>query len=89
MTTAAPLPTTSSEQADGMAWRVTISVVTVFGLLIELILWVFFFADEYSTLQNLAALTVSLLVFAGVMGATWASWGMRQGERWRRRGEGE
>jgi len=65
-----------------MGWRIAVSIITFFGLLIALILWLFFFAGSYNGYQNIAVVFVMVLAFMAVMGATWASWGMRQGMRW-------
>ncbi len=65
---------------DGMGWRVSVSIVTFFGSLIVAILWLFFYAGSFNVYQNIAVLVVIFLVFIAVMGATWASWGLRQAE---------
>ena len=71
---------------EGMGWRVSVSIVTFFGALVAAILWLFFYAGSYNVYQNIAVIVVIFLIFIAVMGATWASWGMRQGDRWERRG---
>jgi len=77
MTTQENNATTSPDQSDGMGWRVTVSVLAVFGFLIATVLWIFFFAGDFDAYQNFAVLTVTVLAFIAAMGATWASWGMR------------
>lgn len=67
---------------EGMGWRVGVSIITSFGALIAAIIWLFFFAGGFSVYQNIALVVVIFLVFVAVMGATWASWGMRQADRW-------
>lgn len=67
---------------EGMGWRVGVSIVASFGSLIAAIIWLFFFAGGFSVYQNIALVVVVFLVFVAVMGATWASWGMRQADRW-------
>ncbi len=67
---------------EGMGWRVGVSIITFFGLIIAVILWLFFFASNYNPYQNIAIIIVIILVFIAVMGATWASWGMKQASRW-------
>ncbi len=59
-----------------------VSIIAFFGLIIAAILWLFFFASNYNAYQNIAILIVIILVFVAVMGATWASWGMKQASRW-------
>ncbi|HEX4921525.1 MAG TPA: hypothetical protein VFV92_12390 [Candidatus Bathyarchaeia archaeon] len=67
---------------DGMGWRVGVSIVTFFGSMIAVILWLFFYATSFSVYQNIALVVVILLAFIAVMGATWASWGMKQRDYW-------
>jgi len=67
---------------EGMGWRVGVSIVTFFGSMIAVILWLFFYATSFSVYQNIALVVVILLAFIAVMGATWASWGMRQKNYW-------
>jgi VIT1/CCC1 family predicted Fe2+/Mn2+ transporter len=74
------------ERREGMGWRVGVSIVTFFGAMISVILWLFFYAGSFTVYQNLAVVVVILLAFTAVMGATWASWGMRQSEWWARKG---
>jgi len=66
---------------EGMGWRVPVSIVTFFGCVIAVILWLFFYASSFNTYQNMAVIIVIFLAFIAVMGATWASWGMKQAFR--------
>ena len=68
--------------AEGMGWRVGVSIVTFFGSMIAVILWLFFYATSFSVYQNIALVVVILLAFIAIMGATWASWGMKQRDYW-------
>jgi len=77
---------TARERSEGMGWRVGVSIVTFFGAMIAVILWLFFYAGSFSVYQNLAVVVVILLAFVAVMGATWASWGMKQADWWGRKG---
>lgn len=76
---------------EGMGWRVATSIITFFGSIIGIILWLFFYAGNFNVYQNIAIVVVILLGFIAVMGATWASWGMKQrGGAWRgERGDSE
>jgi hypothetical protein len=74
----------SPSRQEGMGWRVSISILSLFGSLIAAILWLFFYAGEFNVYQNVAVVVVILMVFIAVNGATWASWGMRQANRWER-----
>ena len=66
---------------EGMGWRVAASILGFFGTIIGIIVWLFFYAGNYSVYQNIAVVAVILIAFVAVMGATWAAWGIRQAER--------
>jgi hypothetical protein len=68
---------------EGMSWRVATSIITFFASIIGIILWLFFYAENFNAYQNIAIVVVIFLGFIAVMGATWASWGMKQREAWR------
>jgi hypothetical protein len=68
-----------------MGWRVGVSSITFFISIIAVILWLLFYAGSFNVYQNVAISVVILLVFVAVMGATWAPWGMRQGNWWEQR----
>lgn len=63
----------------GLRSRVALSIISFFGLLIFLIIWLAFYAGSYNAYQNLAVIIVSTLVFFAIMGSSWASWGMKHG----------
>jgi protein-S-isoprenylcysteine O-methyltransferase Ste14 len=65
-------------KTEGMGSRVAVSIITVFGLVIALILWLSFYASSYNVYQNIAVAIVMILAFIAIMGATWAPWGMKQ-----------
>ena len=67
-------------RAEGMGWRVGVSIVTFFGSMIASILWLFFYAGTFSIYQNIAVIVVIVLAFSAIMGATWAPWGMKHSE---------
>ena len=71
----------------GIGWRVAISILTFFGSVIGIILLLFFYAQNFNVYQNIALVVVILLGFVAVMGATWASWGIKQGTRWSGKGD--
>lgn len=68
---------------EGMGWRVAVSIVVFFGSVIIAILWLFFYAANFNIYQNIAVVVVIFLAFIALMGATWASWGMRQSAWWK------
>lgn len=61
----------------GFGWRVALSILIVFGWLAFLILWLFFYADDYGVFQNIAILLVSIIVGIGLLSAIWVTWGLR------------
>lgn len=69
-------------KTEGMGWRVSVTIITFFGSMIGTILWLFFYAGGFTVYQNIALVIVILMAFVGIMGATWAPWGMRQGDAW-------
>jgi hypothetical protein len=74
----------NSQKMDmrGFGWRVSLSVLVSIGWLAFLVIWLFFYAGDYSIYQNLAVFLASILIVAAIMGASWASWGIRQKHGW-------
>ncbi|HUI24314.1 MAG TPA: hypothetical protein VLY82_08015 [Nitrososphaerales archaeon] len=68
---------------EGMGWRVGVSIFSFFAAIIAVIVWLFFYAGSYNAYQNLAIVVVIFLSFIAVMGAIWASWGLKQRNWWR------
>jgi hypothetical protein len=69
-------------------WRPTrpilmtvISIASGIGWLMFLIVWLFFYAGDYTGYQNLAVLILSLLVLGIVNGGGWAVWGLMRRHR--------
>jgi len=81
-----PLPM----ETPGFAWRVALSIIVFFGLAIFLVLWLLFFAGGFGIYQNIAVVIVSILAGIAILGAAWASWGIRYGwkykDEWSERG---
>jgi hypothetical protein len=65
---------------EGMSWRIATSILTVFGSVIGIILWLFLYAGEFNVYQNIAVVVAILLIFVAIMGGTWASWGIKQAQ---------
>ncbi len=63
---------------EGMGSRIAVSIITFFGSIIGIIVWLSFYAQYFNAYQNIAIVVVILLGFIAVMGATWVSWGIRQ-----------
>jgi hypothetical protein len=66
----------------GMGWRVATSILTVFGLVSFLLVFIAFWSSRFTALQNVVLVLVSILVFIALNGAIWASWGVRQDLRY-------
>jgi len=68
------------EETDvsGLGWRVALSIIVAIGWAVFIILWLFFYAAEYNIYQNIAVAIASLLIGAAVLGASWATWGIKQ-----------
>lgn len=67
------------EVPPGLAPRVAVSIVVLFGGLILAIIYVAFFATSFSLFQKVAVVLVVLLVMIAILGFMWAPWGIRQG----------
>lgn len=61
----------------GLGWRIAISILTVFGWLAFAVIWLFFYAGDYSLFENVGVFIFSVLAFVGINAATWASIGAR------------
>lgn len=66
---------------EGMRWRVGVSILVGVGWISFVLLYAAFWAGPYTLLQSVVIILVSFLVLAGIMGAMWASWGMRFARR--------
>jgi hypothetical protein len=66
-------------KAPGLGWRVALSAVMGVGWVIFVIIWLLLFASGFSVLQNLAIVSISLLIMAAVLGAAWAPWAIKYG----------
>ena len=68
-------------QTKGFKWRVWLSMILAFILTIFLIVWFWYYAEPYTWYQNIAILLVSILIIGGVLGASWAPWGIKHGHK--------
>lgn len=71
----------SNKMPEGLGWRVTASIVGFFASIVGIIVWLFFYASNYSVYQNIAVIALILVGFVAAMGATWAAWGIKQVSR--------
>ena len=65
----------SEQQPDPK--RVYASIAVVFGWLLFLALWLFFYAISFSVLQNIAIFLLSLIVAGILLIALWLPWSMK------------
>jgi len=61
----------------GFSSRVGVSIIIPLALMIFLIIWFFFYANDFDIYQNIAIFIVSILVMIGIMAAIWAPSGMK------------
>lgn len=66
-------------EVGGFKGRLIASIIVPFGLMIFLVLWLFFYAVHFDIYQNIAIIIVSILVMVGILGVVWKSWGWKQG----------
>lgn len=75
------------EDTPGFAWRVSLSIIVFFAVIIFVVIWLFFYADAFTIYQNLAVLLAVILTFIAIMGAAWAYWGIKYGKKFEKRCE--
>ena len=69
-------------KTSGFGWRVSLSIIVGVFWLSFVIIWLFFYAAGFNIYQNIAIFIVSFLVAGGIVGASWAPWGMRHGHEY-------
>jgi hypothetical protein len=60
--------------------RVYASIIVVFGWLIFLSLWLFYYATSFGIIQNIGVLLASIVVVGMVEVLIWVPWAMKQSE---------
>jgi hypothetical protein len=58
-------------------WRISLSIGMGIGWLIFIIVWLAFFAGDYTVYRNIAIIIISILVVFIVLGGSWAAWGLK------------
>ncbi len=76
-------------QTKGFKTRVYASAIIATVLFIFLICWFWFFAEPFSIYQNLAIFIVAILATGGILGASWAPWGIKHGHEFDHHPKGE
>ena len=72
------------EMPPGLGSRVGVSILVVFGWLIFLVVWLFFYASKFTVLESIGIAIVAFLVGLAILAAVWASWGMKYGKKMHR-----
>ncbi|UCD13489.1 MAG: hypothetical protein JSW60_08020 [Thermoplasmatales archaeon] len=72
-------------ETKGFKWRVWLSAIIAFLLLVFLILWFYYYARDYDIYQNIAVFIVSILIVGGILGASWAPWGIKHGHKYEKK----
>lgn len=73
------------EMPSGMGPRVGVSSVVGIGWLVFLILFLAFYAEDFSIYKNLAIILTSVLVAFAILGPMWAHWGIKTGRTWEKK----
>lgn len=73
------------EMPPGLASRVAVSIVVGVGWLVFIILYLAFYAENFSVYRNLAIIFASVLVVSAILGPMWAYWGMKTAHGWKRK----
>jgi hypothetical protein len=68
-------------ETPGFAWRVSLSIIVGVGWLVFLILWATFYAAAFTLIENVVIVLVSMLIVGAILGASWASWGIKYGRK--------
>ncbi len=73
----------NQENPPGLASRIVISIIVLFGLLIFAIIYVAFFAISFSLFQKIAIILIAILIATAILGAMWTLWGINLGKEWK------
>jgi hypothetical protein len=65
-------------ETAGLAWRVSLSILVGVGWLVFLVLWLFFYAENYVWEKNVAIFLMSLILLTGILGVPWAYWALKK-----------
>ncbi|PKL66340.1 MAG: hypothetical protein CVV28_11230 [Methanobacteriales archaeon HGW-Methanobacteriales-1] len=57
--------------------RVYATIIIGLLWLLSLGLWLFFYAESYSIMQNIAVFIISLVIVGAISVALWVPWGMK------------
>jgi len=79
------------KETEGLGWRVSLSILVGVGWLVFLVVWLFFYANDYVWEKNVAVFLLSLLLLIGILGVPWAYWAFKkqtsvEKEMWKQKG---
>ncbi|MFZ0831024.1 MAG: hypothetical protein WCB18_03615 [Thermoplasmata archaeon] len=86
--TATPFPSASSMHTRDydlfgrLRRRILVSIAATVGWLSLTLLYVAFWAHDFSLFQSIVVIVVSLLILSGVLMGAWISFGMRWVSHW-------
>lgn len=58
-------------------WRVSLSIGMGIGWLIFVIIWLAYYAGDFTFYRNIAIIMISILVVFLLLGGSWAAWGLK------------
>ena len=64
-------------EMNGMGWKVALSIICGVGWLVFLIIWLFFYASNYTFYQNIGIFIMSIFVVMILLGIPWMMYGLR------------
>ncbi|MFZ0891973.1 MAG: hypothetical protein WB778_06025 [Thermoplasmata archaeon] len=70
------------ESVRGLRWRIVLSILGTVAWIGFTLLYIAFWAHDFSLFQSVVVVVVSLLVLFGVTLAAWVSYGLRAARRW-------
>ncbi len=76
-------------ETKGFGWRVSVSILVVFGWAIFFALWLFFYAGGFDLAQNIGVFILSIIIGVAILAAAWAPWGMKYGMKYGKKWEGK
>jgi hypothetical protein len=79
---ATAMPSRNYDFLGGLRRRIVASIAATVAWLSLTLLYVAFWAHNFSLFQSIVVIVVSLLILSGVLLAAWISYGMRFGRHW-------
>jgi hypothetical protein len=70
------------DSVNGLRWRILLSILGPVAWISFTLLFIAFWAHNFSLFQSVIVVVVSLLVLFGITLAAWISYGLRAARRW-------